>query len=115
MDRPVRLISFLAAGGALLLCGCSDAAESAPSSTRKVEVMDPQYQTTAHTLEVPANWKFGGAIVSQSDACHTTTSQLKYTMVDADGTSAVITMPGAVWNWSAGSAAEEPAAANGGV
>jgi hypothetical protein len=100
VDRPLRLISFLATAGALLLWGCSDAAETV-SSTRMVEVTDPQYQMTAYTLAVPANWKFGGAIVSQSDACHTTASQLKYTMLAPDGTSAVITMPGAVWNWSA--------------
>jgi hypothetical protein len=99
-DRPVRLISFLATAGALLLCGCSHAAETA-SSTRKVEVTDPHYQMTAYSLEVPANWKFGGAILRQSDACHTTGGQLKYTMLAPDGTSAVITMPGAVWNWSA--------------
>jgi hypothetical protein len=40
-------------------------------------------------------------MVRQSGACHTTGSQLKYTMLGPDGTSAVITMPGAVWNWSA--------------
>jgi hypothetical protein len=101
IDRPVRLISLLATAGTLLLCGCSHAAESASSSTRKVEVTDPQYQMTAYTLQVPANWKFGGAIVRQSDACHTTGGQLKYTMLASDGTTAVIMMPGAVWNWSA--------------
>jgi hypothetical protein len=101
IDRRVRLTPFLATAGALLLCGGSHAAETAPSSTRKVEVTDPQYQMTAYSLEVPANWKFGGAIVHQSDACHTTGGQLKYTMLASDGTTAVITMPGAVWNWSA--------------
>jgi hypothetical protein len=101
IERPVRLISFLATAGALLLCGCSQAAETASSSPRKVEVTDPQYQMTAYTLAVPANWKFGGAMVHQSDPCHTTGSQIKYTMLGPDGTSAVIMMPGAVWDWSA--------------
>jgi hypothetical protein len=101
VDRPKRLTSFLATAGALLLCGCSQAAGIASSSTREIEVADPQYQMTAYTLAVPANWKFRGAIVRQSGPCHTTDDQLKYTMLAPDGTTAVITMPGVVWNWSA--------------
>ena len=101
VDRPERLTSFLATAGALLLCGCSQAAGIASSSTREIEVADPQYQMTAYTLAVPANWKFSGAIVRQSGPCHTADDQLKYTMLAPDGTTAVITMPGVVWNWSA--------------
>src|SRR6202789_4743538 len=101
VSQPERLTSLLATVGALLLCGGWQAAGIASSSTREIEVADPQYQMTAYTLAVPANWKFRGAIVRQTGPCHTTDDQLKYTMLAPDGITAVITMPGAVWNWSA--------------
>lgn len=69
------------------------------ASTRKVEISDPQYQMTAFTLSVPANWKFAG-IIARNPGCHSTGAALKYTMESADGQSAISLLPGVSWNWS---------------
>jgi len=69
------------------------------SSTRKVEITDPVYQMTAYTLEIPADWKFAGAI-AREPGCHSVGPQMKYTVQSPDGLTAVTMMPGVAWTWS---------------
>lgn len=69
------------------------------SSTQTVPVEDPQYQMTAFTLDVPANWKSAGAIV-HGGGCHGKSVSLKYTMQSPDGTAAIVVLPGVRWTWT---------------
>lgn len=69
------------------------------SSTRKVEISDPQYQMTAYNFEVPSNWKFAGTIARPS-GCHSTGAALKYTAQSPDGLTALVMLPGVTWAWN---------------
>jgi hypothetical protein len=69
------------------------------SSTRKVEISDPQYQMTAYTLEVPAGWKFAGTI-ARDPGCHSNGAGLKYTIQSPDGLTAMVFLPGMTWTWT---------------
>jgi hypothetical protein len=88
----------------LALCAASaaiaaQAASPSWSSTRKAEITDAAYQMTAYTLEVPAGWKFAGAIV-RDPGCHSGGAGLKYTMQSPDGLTAVAVLPGMTWSWT---------------
>ena len=69
------------------------------SSTRKVEISDPQYQMIAYDFEVPSNWKFAGTIARPS-GCHSTGAALKYTTQSPDGLTALVMLPGVTWAWN---------------
>jgi hypothetical protein len=89
----------VAVAGSLLECSESNAAKISWSSTRKAEIADPQYQTTAYTLEVPAEWKFAGTI-ARNPGCHSSGAGLKYTMLSPDGVTAIAMLPGMTWTWT---------------
>jgi hypothetical protein len=80
----------------------SSAAQSGPppnGSPRKEAVTDPQYSMTAFTIDVPANWKFAGAI-ARDGGCHSTGPSMKFTMTSNDGITSVIALAPVQWNWS---------------
>jgi hypothetical protein len=81
---------------------CSPAA----TGTRKVEVVDPQYQMTAYTVEIPVSWKFAGTI-ARVPGCHGNGAAIKYTAQSTDGLSAVAVMPGAAWSWASNPAMQK--------
>jgi hypothetical protein len=69
--------------------------------TRKVDIIDPQYQMAAYTMEIPSNWKFAG-IIARPSGCHATGAGggLKYTAESPDGLTAMVRLPGVTWSWS---------------
>jgi hypothetical protein len=71
------------------------------SGTRKVEIVDPQYQMTAYTMEIPSDWKFAGTI-DRAGGCHSAGvgAGLKYTAQSPDGLTAMVRLPGVTWTWS---------------
>jgi hypothetical protein len=71
------------------------------SGTRKVEIIDPQYQMTAYTMEIPSDWKFAGTIARPA-GCHATGAAggLKYTAESPDGLTALVRLPGVTWSSS---------------
>lgn len=69
------------------------------SGTHKQDVIDPHYQMTAYTLDVPDGWKFAGTI-ARDPGCHSAGAGLKYTMQSPDGLTGLVVMPGATWSWS---------------
>jgi hypothetical protein len=69
------------------------------SSTRNVDVQDPQYQVTAYTLEVPAGWKHAGT-VARDTGCHASGPGLKDTMQSPDGQTVMAYLPGTQWVWT---------------
>lgn len=79
--------------------GSGHAANASWSSTRKVEIADPQYQMTAYTMEVPSGWKFAGAIV-RAGGCHSNGAGLSYTVQSPDGVTAIVGLPGVTWAWN---------------
>ena len=89
----------VAAATGLIDCPDSSAANISWSSTRKVEITDPQYQMTAYTLAVPAGWKFAGSI-ARNPGCHSSGAGLKYTMQSPDGVTAAAMLPGMTWTWT---------------
>ncbi len=93
----LRLISATAVT-VILMCGTAPAA--APwSDTRKTVVTDPQYQMTAFTLEVPADWKFAGTI-AHDPGCHASSFGLKFSIQSPDGSTAMSVLPGMTWAWT---------------
>lgn len=82
------------------------AAKISWSSTRKAEIIDPQYQITAYTLEVPTGWKYAGAI-ARDPWCHSVGGDLKYTMQSPDGLTAMARIPGVRWSWSSSASFRE--------
>ena len=69
------------------------------SSTRHVEIADPQYQMTAYTMDVPSGWKFAGTIV-RPGGCHANGAGLSYTVQSTDGVTALVALPGVTWTWN---------------
>ena len=69
------------------------------SSTRQVEIGDPQLQMTAYTTQIPSNWKFAGTIVRPA-GCHATGAGLSYTAQAPDGVTALVALPGVTWAWN---------------
>jgi hypothetical protein len=59
-----------------------------------VQIVDPQYQMTAYTLELPAGGKFAGSI-ARDPGCHSSGAGLKYAMQTA-----VAMLPGMTWTWT---------------
>jgi len=76
------------------------------SGARKVEITDPQYQITAATMEIPADWKFAGTI-ARPDGCHAHGASIKFTAQSPDGLTAVVALPGVAWNWQNSEAAKK--------
>jgi hypothetical protein len=76
------------------------------TAVRKVEVADPQYQMTAFTLEIPANWKFAGTIV-RTPGCHGNGAGMEFTAQSPDGLTAAVLMPGWAWSWSGDAATQK--------
>jgi hypothetical protein len=101
-------VTFLAVGA-----GCKQSASASASTpalpasqagpfskaARTVEVSDPQYGMTAMTLDLPSDWKFAGTVV-RDPGCHANGASIKYTAQSADGSTAIVVMPGAAWTWS---------------
>jgi hypothetical protein len=69
------------------------------SSTRKVDLPDPQYQMTAYTLEVPKDWKYAG-VIARDRGCYAGGPAIKYTAQSPDGLAAIVVLPGSQWTWS---------------
>jgi hypothetical protein len=85
---------------AALMAGHGSIATAAVwSSTRNVDVQDPQYQLTAYTLEVPAGWKHAGTVVRDT-GCHASGPGLKDTMQSPDGQTVLAYLPGTQWVWT---------------
>lgn len=68
--------------------------------TRTVEAVDPVYQMTAYTLDVPANWKYAGTI-ARGNGCHDVGPGLKVTTQSADGLFQIVQLPSVKWHWAA--------------
>jgi hypothetical protein len=99
-------LAFLTVIGAGVLCGLpaheSHAGSASPlvgTAVRKVDVTDPQYQMTAFSLEIPANWKFAGTI-ARTPGCHGNGPAMEFTAQSPDGLTAAVLMPGWAWSWS---------------
>jgi hypothetical protein len=102
-----HLAHAMGAVAVTVLCGAAtSAAAAAAPGTHPVTVADPQYQMTAYRGAIPAGWKFAGTI-ARDPGCHAPGAALKYTAQSADGLTAVIVMPGAVWSWSANPALQK--------
>ena len=76
------------------------------SGTKRVEVPDPQYNMTAVSLEIPADWKFAGTI-ARPEGCHANGPSLKYTAQSPDGLITVVSLPGVSWTWQNSEAAKK--------
>ncbi len=63
---------------------------------RTVEIGDPQLQMPAATLQIPADWRFGGAVV-RTGGCHGNGAQVVYSMQSPDGLFGIQVFPGFVW------------------
>ena len=81
------------------------------SSMRRVEATDPQYQITAFTMEIPADWKFNGTVV-RPPGCHGNGASIKYTAQSPDGLSSVVVLPGVAWEWASSENLQKFMAAN---
>jgi len=64
--------------------------------TRTVEIFDPALQMRAATLQVPADWKFAGAI-DRSRGCHGTGPEAQTRAQSPDGLTAIEVYPGLAW------------------
>lgn len=105
-----RAITGLAFVG--LAAGTASAAGSVASwsSTRTLQVTDPQYQMTAYIVPVPSGWK-SAAQVSHATGCHGTGAGLSSTARSPDGLTTIAHLPGVRWSWSS-SPLERQQAAN---
>jgi hypothetical protein len=97
--QPAVIILPLLTAAALLACTCADAAQLAWSSTRRVEIIDPQYQMTAYTLDVPTGWRFAGTI-ARDPGCHASGAGVKFTVQSPDSPTAMAALPGMTWTWT---------------
>lgn len=79
--------------------GSSHVSNASWSSTHQAEIVDPQYQMTAYTLQVPSGWRFAGTI-ARGGGCHANGAGLKYTMLSPDGNTGLVAMPGVSWSWN---------------
>jgi hypothetical protein len=70
------------------------------SGTNTVEAVDPHFQMTAFTLQVPAGWRYAGEIgVSGLGTCHRGDEpSLRLTMESPDGLYRVMQLPGVKWS-----------------
>jgi hypothetical protein len=104
-DTKVKAIEATAAP-APAVTARAKSAKISWSKTRKVEVPDPVYQMTAYTLEIPADWKYAGAI-AREPGCHSNGAALKYTVQSPDGLTAVAMLPGVGWSFSTNASLEK--------
>jgi hypothetical protein len=65
-------------------------------ATRTVQIDDPQLQMRAATLQIPADWRFGGAVV-RTGGCHGNGAQVVYSMQSPDGLFAIQVFPSFAW------------------
>ncbi len=86
-------------GGTTAARKASKAANLSWTTTRKVDIVDPQYQMTAYTMDVPTGWKFAGTIV-RAGGCHANGAGLSYTLQSPDGITGVVALPGVTWSWN---------------
>jgi hypothetical protein len=90
---------------------CSSSAPSASAAmpidpaTQPAAVNDPVYQINAATIQIPAGWRFAGAVVRPQD-CHSGGTNLKFTAQSPDGLSAISQLPGVAWNWTSSKSME---------
>jgi hypothetical protein len=104
-DSMKKISASRAAGRALLIAGtllvaaAANAAEAPWAGTRKADILDPQYQMAAYSIDVPSGWKFAGTI-ARDPGCHSSGPGLKYTTQSPDGLTAVIALPGMTWSWT---------------
>lgn len=77
--------------------------ESAPSAAlpdnvpmRTVEIDDPQLGMRAATMQIPADWKFGGTVI-RAGGCHGNGAQVVYSMHSPDGTMGIEVYPSFIW------------------
>ena len=103
VTQSARIIMPLAAVGALLVgLGASadaGAAQVTWVNTRKAEIIDPQYNMTAYTLDVPTGWRFAGTI-ARDPGCHASGAGLKFTVQSPDSPTAMAALPGMTWTWT---------------
>jgi hypothetical protein len=99
--RPAIIFLPILTVGALLAGYCAGAAQVTWSSTRKAEIIDPQYQMTAYTLDVPTGWRFAGTI-ARDPGCHASGPGVKFTVQSPDGPTAMAALPGMTWTWTNG-------------
>lgn len=96
----------------LVVCGCQNAVKSIAArvdqaaalggGTRQETVVDPAYNMTAFTLEIPSDWKFAGMIL-RPRGCHgpaTPAAGLSFTEQSSDGLTEVVDLPGVSWSWT---------------
>jgi hypothetical protein len=94
-----KLRYALLIGGAIISAAVSQAAPAPWTGTRKADIVDPQYQMTAYSIDVPSSWKFAGTI-ARDPGCHSSGPGLKYTTQSPDGLTAIIALPGMTWTWT---------------
>lgn len=97
--QPSTRVAALAPAG-VAQAGAAQAGTIAWPGTRTVEAGDPVYQTTAYTLDVPANWKYAGTI-ARGNGCHDGGPGLKITAQSADGLFQIVQLPAVKWHWAA--------------
>jgi len=87
--------------GSLVLCAAVGMPLLAATyeRARTVEVIDPQYQMNALSMEIPDGWKFAGT-VARSSGCHYSGPSLKYTAQGPDGVTGFAFMPGMAWHYT---------------
>jgi hypothetical protein len=90
-----RITIHRATTGLAVLC----LAGGSGASGATLQVTDPEYQMTAFTLSVPADWK-SAAQVTHNTGCHGTGAGLETTMRSPDGSTTVAFLPGVRWSWS---------------
>lgn len=78
--------------------GPPQAQAASAQGMRKIAVSDPKYNMTAYTVDLPANWRFGGEIM-RTQGCHGTGMAFNYKMESADSLTAVIQLAGVKWHW----------------
>lgn len=64
-----------------------------------MQVVDPRYQLTAVSMEVPADWRFAGTI-ARDQGCHAAGPALKFTARSPDGAFGLSQLPGVQWSWA---------------
>jgi len=80
----------------------ANSSHAASAGARKVDIADPAYGMTAYTANVPASYKFVGAIL-RPGGCHpppTPAAGLSYTTLGPDGLTAYMSLPGVSWTWT---------------
>jgi hypothetical protein len=94
MKRSMRI-------GSLVLCAAvaSPMLAATYAKVRTVQVMDPQYNMNALSMDIPDGWKFAGT-VARSSGCHYSGPALKYTAQGPDGVTGFAMLPGTAWHYT---------------